>query len=341
VSIARRPFAERSARSQIHQLRRVAQAALADYAITPTSLRLLRHAYNTSFRVDTDDGRRFAMRINAANPKSTEALAAELSWLAALAEDGEVAVPKPLPTKSGALRTAVWSEALDRELPVVMMSWLPGKDLDEPTPTACRALGRLAAHLHEHAARWTMPEGTTLPALSTVFMDVPNRLVLDHPLLTADRREVFDAALERIEATYAAVFAAGPVHPIHADLHGGNVKWLRGRLAVFDFDDAMMGTPLHDLAISAYYLRDDLELEAAVMDGYAEVRPLPEFTTDQFEAFVAGRNLVLLNDVVHLDNAEIRSIAPTYVANAALKLRYFLDTGVFRHDVDGAQPLGF
>ena len=315
-------------------------AALQDYPITATSVRLLWHGYNTSFQVDTGDGRRFAMRINVGNPKSPAALAAELAWLAALADDSDVVVPTPLPTRSGALRTSVWCEAIGRELPVVMMSWLPGKDLDEPAPDACRAIGRATAVLHDHAAGWTMPDGADLPSLATVLMDAPNRLVLDHPLLTDDRRVVFDAAMRQVQDQYDDVFAAGPLHPIHADLHGGNVKWLRGRLAVFDFDDAMIGAPMHDLAISAYYFRDDMELEEALMEGYSSVRPLPNFTDAQFEAIVAGRILVLLNDIVHHDNAEFRAIAPAYVANAALKLRVYLDTGVFRHSVDGVQTLG-
>ena len=43
--------------------------------------------------------------------------------------------------------------------------------------------------------------------------------------------------------------------PLHADLHGGNLKWHEGRLAVFDFDDSGIGVPLLDLAISTFYLR--------------------------------------------------------------------------------------
>ena len=44
---------------------------------------------------------------------------------------------------------------------------------------------------------------------------------------------------------------------LHADLHNSNLKWCRGRLYVFDFDDSAIGVPMQDLAISAYYLRDE------------------------------------------------------------------------------------
>ena len=122
---------------------------------------------------------------------------------------------------------------------------------------------------------------------------------------------------------------------LHADLHVWNLKWYRGRLAGFDFDDCGIGVPAQDLAISAYYLRDDTEQEAALLEGYAQVQPLPAFTNPQFEAQVAGRNLVLLNDVIVSINAEYRAMMPRYVANTVTKLRHYLDTGEFRHDVPG------
>jgi hypothetical protein len=34
-------------------------------------------------------------------------------------------------------------------------------------------------------------------------------------------------------------------------------------------------------------------------------------------------------------NAEHREIAPRYVANTVIKLRHYLDTGTYRHDVAG------
>jgi len=125
----------------------------------------------------------------------------------------------------------------------------------------------------------------------------------------------------------------------HADLHAGNLKWWRRRLAVFDFDDAGIGVPAQDLAIAAYYLRPAQDLEQAMLAGYAELRSLPDVTPAEFEAVVASRNLVLLNDVIATEHAEFRAILPNYVANTAVKLRAYLETGVYCHDVGGLLSL--
>lgn len=48
--------------------------------------------------------------------------------------------------------------------------------------------------------------------------------------------------------------------------------------------------------------------------GYATVRPLPAVTDEQFEAMVAGRNLLLVNDVIEQPNADTQAMTPAYVA---------------------------
>jgi Ser/Thr protein kinase RdoA (MazF antagonist) len=228
------------------------------------------------------------------------------------------------------------------------MCWLPGADLDEPDAASMRALGRATATLHAHAARWQLPAGARFATLDTVLMGITNHLQptrrgaghsgLTAELMTPERQAVIDTAIEHVQTRYDSLWSRASPIVLHADLHRGNVKWLRGRLAVFDFDDAACGVPALDLGITAYYLRDELELEQAVLEGYAEISPLPDFTRDEFEAIVAGRNLLLLNDVVVADQAELRDVLPRYVPNSVTKLRAYLDTGVYRHQVPGLIP---
>lgn len=327
-------------RAQVHRLRQVALEAIDAYPFEVRRLRLLLHAYNTTFRVDTTDGRRFALRINTNSLKSEANLHAEVAWLDAISRETDVVVPVPQPTRSGRLWTDVWFEPLQQALPVVVMSWLPGRDLDDRNPReGIRALGRAMAQLHEHALTWTPPTGAGFPSHDLVLFDIPNILAADHHLLTDDSRALFAEALEHTQGAYDRVLAAGPVIPIHADLHGGNAKWLHGRLAVFDFDDAATGAPVQDLAIAAYYLRDDDAAEQALAEGYEAVRPRPDGPSADFEALVAARNVLLANEVLRMSTADMREIAPVFLANSVLRLRSFLDTGVYRRAVDGVASL--
>lgn len=337
-------FEERSAAAQVARTRRVAIAAVANYPITVAALRLLNHGFNTIFRVDTTDGRAFALRVNVNSRRSAGNLAAEMAWLAALSNDTDLHVPTPQPNNDGALITWVWMDDLQRDLAVALFGWLPGADLgriERTTPTQLRAVGRAAALLHKHAANWVMPANAELPVIDSALMDCPNRLDADHELLTPVRRIVLDAAFAEVDKRYRELFDGAVPRALHADLHLGNLKWNRGQLAVFDFDDSGMGLPMQDLAIAAYYLRPAAHLEAAMLDGYVDIAPLPTYSSVQYEAVVASRNLVLLNDMVETANADFRALLPTYLPSTITKLRNYLDTGVYQHEVNGTFVRGW
>jgi Ser/Thr protein kinase RdoA (MazF antagonist) len=141
--------------------------------------------------------------------------------------------------------------------------------------------------------------------------------------------------MTEVEGRYRELFDCARPQPLHADLHLGNIKWHRRQLYVFDFDDSGMGLPVQDLAMAAYYLRPAAHLEDALLEGYSDVAELPSYSSAQYEAVVASRNIVLLNDIVATANADFRALLPTYVPNTIVKLRNYLETGVYRHDVDG------
>lgn len=329
-----------SSRAQVERLRVCAREVCARYPWRVARLRLLSHGYNTIFRVDTTDGRRFALRLNVGARKTLADLEVELRWLAALAADTSLTVPEPQPALDGGLAGEVWCPSLERSLPTAVFSWLPGRELyhhDSDRPA--HALGGAMAVLHAHAATFRVPRRATLPSTRSMLLGLPDHLSGPHPLLTRRVRTVVEEARQRIEPHYAALFDAGPTHLLHGDLHGGNAKWYRGQLSVFDFDDVVIGAPAYDLAVSTYYLRAKPGLEEALFHGYAARRPLPQFDDDTFEAVVAGRNLLLLDELLGTESADFRAQLPTYVANTVLKQRRFLRTGVFRHDVKGVVPL--
>ena len=334
------PFRERSARAQVLHLRGTALRALGAYPVPVARLRLLFHGYNTTFRVDSTDGRRFALRISVNSRKAPSDLRAEMAWLDALARSTELSIPVPQRTSDGALTTEVFDGALGRSLPAALFGWLPGPDLDAiATPFHVRALGRAMAALHTHAEGWVVPDDATFPVSDDVLMHGTDHLSRPHPLLTADRRSVIGHVLDQVQRHYTAIYSSAPVHVLHADLHLGNAKWSRGRLSVFDFDDCVVGVPMHDLAVSTYYLRPDRGLEDALQQGYASARPLPDCAGEPFEASVAGRGLLLLNELIGTETADFVQLLPRFVANLDLKLRHYLDAGEFRHDLDGVVPL--
>lgn len=334
-----RGFGDLSRLAQIKRMRTVAGKVLAEYRLDAQRITLLEHGYNTTFRVDMADGRRYALRINVNSRRSEENVNAEVAWIGALAHDTELSVATPLANRNGDFVTTVSSVELDRDVHAAVFSWLPGRDVGRaPTSEKARAMGRAMATLHRHASTWLVPAGADLPALTDAFWNFTDQLDDRHLGLESADLSLVRQAVEIVSAVTARV-VSGPLRPIHADLHVWNVKWDRGRLSVFDFDDCGFGVPVQDLAVSTYYLRPEHDLVDALRDGYAEVAELPRITDEDFEALVAQRSLLLLNDLLSTTNAEHRALLPNYTKNTVTKIRRWLDSGVFRHDVEGLLPL--
>lgn len=322
-------------------MRAVAVEALAAFPISVGRVTLLEHGFNTTFRIDTTDGRKLAMRINVNSRRSPANIAAEVQWIDALARETDLIVAAPLRTTDGQLTTTVYSPDLGRDLNVTVFGWLYGKDLGEaPSLEKSRAAGVVMAKLHVHAATWRPTNGAGLSLLDDPFWTFPDRLSAENLGIAGDDLAVIRTMVERSTETIARLFAVGVPQPIHTDLHNWNMKWYRGRLSVFDFDDSGIGLPVQDLAVGTYYRRPEQAHVDALREGYASVRSLPDVSTDDFETLVAHRNLLLLNDLLVTTNAEHRRIIPNFTGNTVRKLRNFLDTGVYRHDLEGLLPLG-
>ncbi len=191
-------------------------------------------------------------------------------------------------------------------------------------------MGRLIAELHVHGESWQPPETTTLLEMNSVMMDMPN---LINGLTWASRRaaRTLKRAHEEPDSVLAPIFAA-PTHVIHADVHLWNTKWHDDQISVFDFEDCGLGVPLQDVAISAFCIRDMPRHEAALLDGYREIRPLPDHTPEQYEALVASRSLLLLNSVGSQVTAGSDEFVVGHLDRTAHRMKHWLDTGTFTLD---------
>ena len=323
-------YADLDQAGQVEVLRRVALVAAEGFGLGVRHLTLVLHAFNTTFALDTDDGRRLALRVNT-NSQSTPAhIAAQQAWLHALVAETDVLVPDPLATPGGDWYVAVDCPPWGGPLNTTVASWLDGDDVGQCDEEQARALGRTMAVLHDHAEGFALPPGAHLTVFDEPLCHDRNLLEGAVPM-PRGQAEVVAESLVLCRRRFDEVYAGQRPIVLHADLHGGNLKWNAGRLAVFDLDDAGFGVPALDLAISTFYLRDDQApaIERALRAGYAEVRPMPEVSDEQFEALVAARQLLLANSLLMSSTASLRAEATAYLDVTARRLRGWLDTGRF------------
>ncbi|WP_193315367.1 phosphotransferase enzyme family protein [Nostocoides sp. F2B08] len=320
-------YASLASGEQVDLLREVARTGAGHFGLEVRGIELVRHEFNTTFRVDGSDGHRFAVRVNTNSFSSPEHIRAQHAWMRALAAETSLRLPVPLRTVAGADHTMVPTR--HGEFVVVAASWLDGEDVGECDPIQARAMGRAMAAMHAHAERWALPPGGRLSSFTDPFFGDDDRLSHAFP---ADSREA-DLVRWSLRRCRDAILTAErdcPPVVVHGDLHGGNLKWHRDELAVFDFDDCGIASPALDLAIATFYLRGSApRVEERLRGGYGDVRSLPDVAPAVFEALVASRQLLLANDLLLSTTEHLRAQARGYLDRTVDRLGHWRETGHF------------
>ena len=308
-----------SKRAQVARIRRTGVRALADYALDDPRLTFIAHGENTTFRVDSADGR-FLLRVHRPNRHgpgvdSQVAVGSELTWLAAVQADTELSVPTPLRTRDGE-----WTTVADG-LVCSVLGWQTGRmQANHPRPVHFRRLGSVLARLHDHASAWTPPSGFVRMRWDweTFFgntMEYGGISAADcWDLLPTPVRLQFDEIARRMRL----IMTDGPDGLIHADLYLENALFESDALRIIDFDDCGFGYWLYDLAVPLWdnRYRDNYPvLRAALLDGYAAHRELPDLT--HLDAFIATRDVAF-----GLWYAGMSQVNPSFAANLDKTMDY-------------------
>jgi Ser/Thr protein kinase RdoA (MazF antagonist) len=331
VSAPTNEFATMSQRAQLAALRSIADRASRAFGVNPTSLRCINHGFNTTYAVMDATGAKYALRLNTHSLRDRAGLYAEQQWIRALSQTSDVVVPTQLYTDAGEPFVELPFAPMHKTLVATMARWLPGRIVgDRPSRQQVRHIGATMAHLHRHSAQWRPTGDAQFPLVNQPLMNSEDHLsgAVAHRI-PADVRTLIDAVRPQVAQVYAELNAHTSVQPIHGDMHTYNVMWHNNHLAVFDFDDAGLGLPIQDLAITLYYIRDIPYAEAELWAGYHSVNPQLKVAPDMLETLLIGRGILLLNDLLVLTNPAESEFIPEYLRRMRLRLQHYVDTGKF------------
>lgn len=324
-----RDYHELTELGRARRLRTLVAAALDEYDLAPSRIRLITNETNGVFRVDTPTGR-YVVRVGLSGEvgHSPAQVTTEVAWLDAIARDTDISVPRVIRTRNGAPFVTLGTPSVTGDRNVVLFSWLPGRLLgDDPPIAGVFALGATMARLHDHGAGFVVPDPAALITYDSVlpFEETDHLLRAGEELMPRRRTEMFEAARRRVSTDIASRDRAG-LQLLHGDLHPWNVKWSRGRMSTFDFEDLMLGWRVQDVATTLYYFHGDQKQEAlfdAFEAGYRSVEEWPAPDPGEIETFLMGRALVLANYVLASD--ELAPNAGTYLGWFEARISAVLD----------------
>ncbi|MCZ6679919.1 MAG: phosphotransferase [Candidatus Poribacteria bacterium] len=290
-------------------LRAIAERALDGWELRVAQLEFISISENTTFRVDTEAGETYALRIHRPGYHNLAELNSEQQWTAALNRAG-IGVPVPLMTRDGHGYATVPVPGSTEIRHIGIVEWIDGVLLgrivrgesDEGALTQCYdQLGRIAARIHNQAVSWQIPADFQRHEFDAdgLMGDAPfwGPFWVLPEMTHAERKLIRNArhAIHRVLSDYGK--GQGTYSLIHADLHPHNLLVNGNQLYAIDFDDAGFGWHQYELAVALFDSQGNPLFDIvhdALIAGYRSERPLSDAAIELLPMFLLIRSLALL-----------------------------------------------
>lgn len=334
MTVGNRRFEDLTLRGQMQRLWHLGRLALARHGLEDARTRLVSPIQNTTFRVDSGSGKRYALRVH--NPDADEReIWSELTWLAAISNGTGLMVPEPVSTTGGELVSVVKTDGVPEPRCCVLFRWLEGRSVgsERITPEQFGRVGAMMARLHLFSERWSPPQGFSRYHVDSQLVSDTLRKTLAVPsirkMFDERNRLMVETSAERVSTAIMTLGYGSDVFGIvHADLVPDNLLFHCGEPAVLDFDDCCWGHYLYDMAFPLREVEDRYEYEdlrAAFLSGYEDVRPLSPQHREYIETFIAAAHLLRLLWVARrAERAAYREWTSNFVSRSLGKLERFL-----------------
>ena len=317
-------FFDQDVKVQTDSLTVFAREILKKYGISDAEVECINFEFNATFAVSTESGQKYALRLNINSTRVVSNILAETQWVRDLARIPSINVPTPIASLDDRYLVSAHHADSGQTIYGVMYSWLEGEEIgDEPTLDQLHTVGQSMALLHDNSSNFTLTDGAELPTFNDFFWGTEDFLFSSKSTLIPKDRALIEQARDLIMKFTDELYATSAVHIIHADLHGWNLMWHEDQLSIFDFDDCGYGVQAQDIAVALYYL-DTPEQDAALLDGYKSIRPLPVYSEKAMKALLLQRRLLLLNYLYETKNAEHKEMLPAYLEKTIERVSTFL-----------------
>ena len=253
-----------------------------------------------NFRLDTEDGKRFVLKISNC-AEQLQVVDFQNRALVHIAEkDASFPLPRVIPNLEGCLHCSL--EHGGKTHFVRVLSWLEGVVLNDTTVDAglARRLGQLLARLGLALESFEHP-GSNPPLLWDMKRASGLREMLVY-IEDPDLRLLIGQALDRFDTRVKPVLDTLRAQVIHNDMNLGNVLMNKAQpdriSGLIDFGDMVRSPLIIDLAVAAAYQLSDgddpLSGALPLIAGYHAMRPLQQLEMELLMDLIKTRLITSL-----------------------------------------------
>ncbi|MEM7102751.1 MAG: phosphotransferase [Bacteroidota bacterium] len=311
-------------------LAKLAVKALENYKQNVVSCTFFAKETSTVYKVTNDKNQDFALKIHDQEFTNLEDSIIEIQILEAIRKDGAIQTAELIQNKGGHPVTIYSDPSSEKTYRITLTKWLKGVNFKgNETEQIFFELGKTVAQLHNITKNIVLPEKVTPKAWNQVFYFRNESAVYHDPIhknkFSDEFVEVMDTAVPILNQQLKRIYDSEKPILLHGDLNPWNIKIQNKQLAIFDFEDAIFGPPIHDLAILFYYYRQNPDfgyehVKEHVLKGYAEFNEIKDFSDKDIETLIMARNANFLNYVLTLEGDY-----KDYIAKGLTKLKAYLN----------------
>ncbi len=290
---------------QLACLLELAERATAYYDLPPgLTVKMINLSENATYKVEAQNGRRWALRVHRDGYHTKTAIASELAWLVGLRQSGVVVTPIPVQGRDGEIIQIVGHSRMARPRHVVLSVWEAGSEpgIGEDLAEPFEILGEVTARMHLHARQWLRP-----PWFERHTWDFETSLGEDKPHwgrwrdgmgVDTAKAKLFSRTVELIGKRLAAYGKGNDRFGLaHCDLRLANLLIDGKTVKVIDFDDCGFGWYMYDAATPVSFYEHEPQVPGLIESwktGYRRIAKLPNPDEDEIPTFIMLRRLLLV-----------------------------------------------
>ncbi len=267
-------FEERTYRSQLFHLKKLALKALSNYKFRVRSISFIQHGENTTYKIIDNRNQGYLLRIQNPYYHSDKAINEELKWLLSLNKNEEFKVPVPVQNKKNNLITRVFFDDQKIERQIIVFKWVEGRRcLTKFKDENFIELGELLAKLQisgkkqkiKYRNYWSAEGLVGKKATLGAFNKIDSLSKKENETLQILYKKNL-SILKKYEKRTKKIGL------FHADLHSGNIIFSNGMINPIDFDDCGYGLQMYDFGSTLYKVYRNYELKLFKKNKYIKLR---------------------------------------------------------------------